>query len=68
MIPDCYEAYAQEERRQRYLDEYTAKLPTCCICGLKIMEGEETHETRGKCVCASCMEELEENVNYVEVD
>lgn len=68
MIPDCYEAYAQEERRQKRWDEYCENLPTCCICGQKIMEGEISHETRGKCVCDSCMEELIENAERVEVE
>ena len=68
MVPDCYEAYNQEEQRQAAWDEHLEKLPTCCICGHKIMDGEDVHETRGKSVCASCFEELAENVGYVEVD
>jgi hypothetical protein len=68
MIPDCYEAYRQEEARQAAWDEHLEKLPTCCICGHKIMDGEDVHETRGKSVCAGCFEELAENVSYVEVD
>ena len=68
MMPDCYEAHLQEERRQMSWDEHLEKLPTCCICGHKIMEGEDVYETRGKSVCASCMEELTENVGCVEVD
>lgn len=67
-IPDCYEAYLQEEKRQMAWDEHLEKLPTCVICGHKIMDGEDVHETRGKCVCAGCMEELTENVGRVEVD
>jgi hypothetical protein len=67
-IPDCYEAFAQEEQRQAAWDEYLEKLPTCCICGHKIMDGEDVHEARGKSVCASCMEELAENVGCVEVE
>jgi hypothetical protein len=31
------------------------------------MDGEDVHETRGKSVCVGCMEELAENVGYVEV-
>lgn len=68
MMPDCYEAYVQEERRQQAWDEHLEKLPTCCICGHKIMDGEEVHESKGRCVCADCMDELAENVGYVEVD
>lgn len=68
MIPDCYEAYVHEEKRSKAWDDYLEKLPICCICGNRIMEGEEIHDTRGKSVCASCMEELEENVGYVEAD
>ena len=57
-----------EERRQQKWDEHLERLPICCICKGRIMDGEEVHETRGKQVCASCMEELEENLSYVEVD
>ena len=67
-MSDCYEAYRQEERRQAAWDIHLEKLPTCVICGQKIMDGEDVHEARGKCVCASCMEELNENIGYVEVD
>lgn len=68
LTPDCWEADRQEDLRQMAWDVYLERLPTCCICGNKIMEGEDVHETRGKSVCASCMEELEENVGYVEAD
>lgn len=67
-IPDCYEAYSQEEQRQREMDEYMEKLPTCVICGKKIREGDAVSETRRKHVCAYCMEELSENSYRVEVD
>lgn len=68
MNHDFLEPYIQEEQRQKAWDEHLEKLPTCCICGHKIMDGEDVHETRGKSVCAGCMEELTENVSYVEVD
>ena len=67
MIPNCYEAYAQEEQRQNAWDVYASKLPVCVICGERIREGEDVHEAHGKKVCAACMEELEENFGYVEV-
>lgn len=67
-IPDCYEADMQEEQRQKAWDEHLTKLPECAICGQKIMEGEDVYETQGKSVCAGCMEELTENMGYVEVD
>lgn len=68
MIPDCWEADRQEMQRQKEWDIYLEKLPTCAICGHKIMEGENVHETRGKSVCTGCMEELTENESYVEAD
>lgn len=68
MMYDFSEPYIQEERRQQIWDMHFEKLPTCCICGHKIMDGEDVHEARGRCVCADCMEELAENVGYVEVD
>lgn len=67
-IPDCYEAYWQEEMRQKAMDIYMEKLPTCCICGKKIRENEIYHEAYGKYVCTGCNDELEVNVGYVEVD
>lgn len=68
MIPDCWEADRQEMQWQRAWDEHLEKLPNCAICGHKIMEGEDVHETRGKSVCAGCMEELTENVGHVEIE
>ena len=67
MVPDCYEAFLQEERRQAGYDKRSAKWPRCVICGKKIHEGEEAHQTRGKCVCGYCFDELEEDVFYVEI-
>lgn len=67
-IPDCYEAYRQEEARQNAWDIYLSKLPVCDICGEKIHEGYPVHEHRGKCVCGDCMDALFENQGYVEVD
>ena len=68
MIPDCYEAFAQEERRQAGYDKRSKNWPRCTICGKKIPEGEKAHQTRGKCVCDYCMDELEEDFFFVEVD
>lgn len=68
MIPDCYEGYYQEEQRQASWDRHFGKLPTCCVCGRKIMDGDRVFEASGKSVCVSCMEELYENEGYVEVD
>ena len=70
VIPDCYEAYRQEEQRQKAWDEYFEKLPECCICGHKIIEGNEVHVSHGKAVCSGCMEELteQETVFRMEVD
>jgi hypothetical protein len=67
-IPDCYEAYRQEEMRQRAMDIYMDMLPTCCICEEKIREDETYHEAFGVCVCNMCFDELERNVEYVEID
>ena len=66
MIPDCYEAFAQEERRQAEYDKRSAKWPRCTICGKKIQAGDEAHQTRGKFVCAYCFDELEGDVFFVE--
>lgn len=50
------------------MDLYMDRLPACCICGDKIPEGEKAHQTRGKCVCGYCFDELEEDVFFVEVE
>lgn len=68
MIPDCYEAYRQEEARQRAWDEYLARLPKCCICGRTIHNHEPIFEAGGKCVCFECFDELSENESICDVE
>lgn len=65
-IPDCYEAFQQDEARQEAWDMHLAKLPTCVICGKKIHNGQEVYESAGKSVCAYCFDDLAENVGIVE--
>lgn len=67
-IPDCYEAFYQEDRRQKAWDRHLAKLPTCSICGKKIHNGEEVYSSKSKSVCAYCLDDLTENVGIVEVE
>lgn len=66
-IPDCYEAYRQEEERQAEWDNYMAKLPVCVICGERIQNGQDVYQSGGKSVCAYCFDDLNENVGIVEV-
>ena len=67
-IPDCYEAFYQEDRRQEAWDAYMARLPVCVICGEHVPEGQPVHESGGKFVCDCCMDDLNENIGIVEVD
>lgn len=67
-IPDCYEAFYQEDRRQEAWDAYMARLPVCVICGERVPEGQTVHESGGKFVCGYCMDELAENYGLVEVN
>lgn len=67
-IPDCYEAFYQEDKRQKAWDEYLARLPVCVICGEHVPEGQPVHESGGKFVCGCCMDDLNENIGIVEVD
>lgn len=66
-IPDCYESFRQEDARQEAWDSYLAKLPVCAICGKKIHNGQEVHESGGKSVCSCCLDDLTENAGIVEV-
>lgn len=61
-IPDCYEADRMEEQRQRRWDERMGRLPKCSLCRKPILPDNEYHYTRTACVCADCMDELEDNV------
>lgn len=68
MIPDCYEAYAQEERRQREWDNFADMLPTCTLCRRRLHPGEKFYTARYQIVCTRCKEELNENEDIVELD
>lgn len=67
-IPDCYEAFYQEDRRQKAWDAYMARLPVCVICGERLYNGDEYHESGGKVVCGFCMDDLNEKLGIVEVN
>ena len=56
-IPDCYEAYAQEERRQAEWDEYLASLPTCEKCGNAIQQ-ESAVCLDGFWYCDKCLDRM----------
>ena len=64
MIPDCYEPWAQEERRQRRWDVQASKLPRCELCFELLEPGDKFRVAAYRVVCLSCAEELEEADTY----
>lgn len=67
MIPDCYEPYFQEEQMQKELDDLADMLPVCTLCRRRLYPGDKFHTARCMIVCASCLEELMENEEIVEL-
>ena len=68
MIPDCYEAYRQEEQRQAEWDRYEEYLQKCHICGRPLYPGDKIHIANFFLVCPSCVEELTENEDIIELE
>lgn len=66
-IPDCYDPVAQEERRQTRWDRAVDKLPMCTLCRKKLFPGDKFHTAGCMAVCPSCVEELNENIEILEV-
>ena len=65
-IPNCYDSITQEEQRQAEWDEYVEKLPACTLCRRNLFPGQKFHTAGHLIVCASCVEELNENIETVE--
>ncbi len=66
-IPACYDPVAQEDCRQARWDCFAAKLPECTLCRKKLLPGDKFHTAGCMAVCPSCVEELNENIEIVEV-
>lgn len=66
-LPDCYDLAAQEDRRQAEWDEFADLLPVCTLCRRRLYPGDKFHTASHMVVCPSCVEELNENPDLVEV-
>ncbi len=64
MIPDCYEPWVQEERRQRRWDEKAKNLPRCHLCDKLVHPGDRFRVAACRVICVWCAEELEEAETY----
>ena len=67
-IPDDYDPVYQEERRQAAWDRTEALLQRCHICGRTLYPGDKIHVASFFAVCPSCVEELTENEDIIELD
>lgn len=67
-IPDCYDPVYQEEHRQAELDKFLDSLPCCTLCNRTLYPGDKFHTASYMIVCPSCVEELNENKDIVELD
>lgn len=65
MIPDCYEAYQQEEARQQKWDSMVRKMPSCCICFRPMLPGDRAYTASCKKVCSDCMTDLEDSEEII---
>jgi hypothetical protein len=66
-LPDCYDPAAQEDRRQAEWDEFADLLPVCALCHRRLYPGDKFHTASHMAICPSCVEELNENPDVVEV-
>lgn len=70
MIPDCYEAFRQAERREARLDELEARRERCGCCGRVIEPGEHLWTVlRHKetfSLCRSCKEDVDQSETILE--
>ena len=70
MIPDCYEAFRQAERREARLDELEARRDRCGCCGRAIEPGEHLWTVlRHKetfSLCRRCKEDVDQSETILE--
>lgn len=66
-LPDCYDPATQEDWRQAEWDELADLLPVCTLCHRRLYPGDKFHTASHMVVCPSCVEELNENPDVVEV-
>ena len=64
-IPDCYDPVYQAEQLALEQDKLMEKTLCCSICRCTLYHGDKYHEYRGVVVCSFCLEELNENADFV---
>ena len=65
-IPSCYDPVYQAERLAMEQDKLMENTVQCTICRRTLYPGDKCHVAYNSVVCASCMEELAENVEVVD--
>lgn len=65
-IPGCYDPIYQAERLALEQDKLMEKTLCCSICRCTLYPGDKYHEHRGVVVCSFCLEELNENADFVD--
>ena len=65
-LPDCYDPVFQAQEREAEWDRFAANLPVCTLCRKKLLPGQKFHAACYMVVCPSCVEELNENYEFVE--
>lgn len=65
-IPTCYDPVYQAERLAMEQDKLMENTVCCNICRRTLYPGDKIHVAYNSVVCASCMEELTENVEVVD--
>ena len=65
-IPGCYDPVYQAEQLALEQDKLMEKTLCCSICSCTIYPGDKYHEHLGVVVCSFCLEELNENADFVD--
>lgn len=65
-IPNCYDPVVQAERRESDWDKFVDKLPACTLCKRPLFPGDKFHTVGSLTACSRCVDELNENFDFVE--
>ena len=66
-IPGCYDPVYQAERLAMEQDKLMENTVQCTICRRTLYPGDKCHVAYHAVVCPSCLEELSENMEDVEI-
>ena len=64
-IPDCYDPIYLAEQLAMQQDKLMEKTVCCHLCRRIMYPGNKIHVASFFVVCPSCVEELQENIEYV---